>query len=62
MRFTVKTRGCLKCKCHLGLHDGVDGRTDDFLRTKFSWMHSLPNYLTHGALLRELRARESSAI
>ena len=61
-RFTVKTRGYLKCKCHLGLHDGVDGPTDDFLRTKVSWMHSLPNYLTHGALLRELRARESSAI
>ena len=25
--------------------------TDDFLRTKISWMHSLPNNLTHGAPL-----------
>ena len=33
-------------------------RTDDFLRTKISWMHSLPNFLTHGASLRALRARE----
>ena len=27
-------------------------RTDDFLRTKISWMHRLPNFLTHGAPLR----------
>ena len=24
---------------------------DHFLRTKIFWMHSLPNFLTHGALL-----------
>ena len=34
MRFTAETRGYLKCKFHHGLHEGVDGRTDDFLRTK----------------------------
>ena len=37
-------------------------RTDDFLRAKISWVHSLPNCLTHGAPLRALRDRESSAI
>ena len=58
MRFAVKTRECLKCKFHPGLHEGVDVRTDDFLRTKISWMHSLPNYLTHGAPLRAFRAQE----
>ena len=31
-------------------------RTDDFLRTKISWMHRLPNFLTHGAPLRALRS------
>ena len=36
-------------------------RTDDFLRTKISWMHRSPNFLTHGGPLRVLRARESSA-
>ena len=50
-------------KFHPGLHEGVDVRTDelrtyDFLRTKTSWMLSLPNYLTYGAPLRALRARE----
>ena len=33
-------------------------RADDFLRTKISWMH---RFLTHGAPLHALRARESSA-
>ena len=37
-------------------------RRDDFLRTKLSSMHRLPNFLTRGAPLRALRARESSAI
>ena len=36
--------------------------TVDLLRTKISWMHRLPNFLTHGVPLRALRARESSAI
>ena len=36
--------------------------TDAFLRTKISWMHKLPNFLTHGAPLRALFARESSAM
>ena len=40
----------------------MDVRTDDFLRTKISWIHSLPNFLTHGAPLRAFRVRESSAI
>ena len=31
-------------------------RTDDFLRTKISWMHRLPNFLTHGTPLRALRS------
>ena len=55
MRFTAETRGYLKY--HPGLHEGVNVRTDDFLRTKISWMYSLPNFLTHGAPLpaRELR-------
>ena len=26
-------------------------RTDDFLRTKISWKHRLPYFLTHGALM-----------
>ena len=30
--------------------------------TKFSRMDSLPNFVTHGAPLRALRARESSAM
>ena len=47
---------------HPGLHEGVDVRTDDFLRTKISWIHRLPNFLTHGAPLRAFRVRESSAI
>ena len=39
-------------------------RTDDFLRTQISWhwMHGLLNFLTRGAPLSSLRARESSAI
>ena len=36
-------------------------RTDDIVRTKISWMHRQPNFLTYGAPLRALRARESSA-
>ena len=31
-------------------------RTDDFLRTKISWIHRLPNVLTHGAPLRALQS------
>ena len=27
-------------------------RTDDFLKTKMSWMHRQPNFLTHGAPLQ----------
>ena len=50
-------------KFHPGLHGGVDVRTDvlrtdDFLRTRISRMHRLPNFLIHGAPLRALRARE----
>ena len=33
-----------------------------YVITKFSRMDSLPNFVTHGALLRVLWARESSAI
>ena len=52
----------LEMQFHPGLHEGVDVRTDDFLRTKISWIHRLPNFLTHGAPLRAFRVRESSAI
>ena len=33
-----------------------------YVITKFSRMDSLPNFVTHGAPLRALRSRESSAI
>ena len=33
-----------------------------YVVTKFSRMDSLPNFVTHGAPLRALRAHESSAI
>ena len=36
----------------------MDVRTDDFLRAKFSWKHTLPYFLTYGAPLRASRARE----
>ena len=60
-----KRTGTWNAKFHFGLHEGVNLRTDvlrtdDFLRTKISSMHSLPNFLTDGAPLRALRA-ESSA-
>ena len=42
-------------------HELVHVRTDDFLRTKISWKHRLPYFLTHGSPLCALRARESSA-
>ena len=32
-----------------------------YVITKFSRMDSLPNFVTHGALLRALRARDSFA-
>ena len=52
-----KRAGAWNAKFHPGLHEGVDlctdvPHTDDFLRTKISWTHSLSNYLTHGAPLR----------
>ena len=53
-----KRAGTWNAKFHFGLHEGMNSRTDDFLRTKISWMHSLPNFLTHGAPLRALRAGE----
>ena len=45
-------------KFHPGLHEGVDVRTDDFLRTKSFWMHRFTTFLTHRAPLRALLARE----
>ena len=62
MRFTAETRGCLKfAKFHPFLHERVDvltdvPRTDDFLRTKISWMHRLP----HDSRARELRQKRPS--
>ena len=55
MRFTAETRGVLEMQNFIPAYmEGVDVRTDvpsmdDFLRTKISWMHRLPNFLTHGA-------------
>ena len=42
MRFDTETRGYLKCKISLGLHERggrTYGRTEDFLKTKISCMH-----------------------
>ena len=33
-----------------------------YIITKLSWMDSLPNFVTHGAPLRVLCTRESSAV
>ena len=62
-----KRASAWNAKFHPGLHEGVNIRrnvrlTVDLLRTKISWMHRLPNFVTHGAPVRALRARESSAI
>ena len=43
MRFTAETGGCLKCKLssrliRVDVNTDVP-RTDDFLKTKISWMH-----------------------
>ena len=54
--------GTCNAKFHPGLHEGVDVRMDDFLRTKISWMQTLPNFLTIGAPLCTLHARKSSAV
>ena len=58
-----KRAGTWNARFHFGLHEGLNLRTDvlrtnDFLRTKISWMHSLPNFFTHGAPLRALRVGE----
>ena len=55
-------RGAWNAKFHPGLHEGVDVRTDDFFRTKISWMHRLPIFFTHDGPLRAPHARDSSAI
>ena len=60
--YRPKRAGAWNAKFHSGLNEGVDVHTDDFLRPKVSWMHRLPNFLTHGAQLRAPRARESSGI
>ena len=43
-RFTAKTRLCLKCEILTRLHEGVDVRTDGFVRIKISWIHILFSY------------------
>ena len=53
-----KRAGTWNAKFHFGLHEGMNLRTDDFLRTKISWMHSLLNFFTHGAPLRAPRVGE----
>ena len=39
MRFAAETRRCLKHQISSGLHEEMDVRTDDFLRTKISCIH-----------------------
>ena len=45
----------------VSLHEVYVRAAVRYVITKFSWMDSLPNFLTHAALLRALRMRESSA-
>ena len=60
---TPKRACAWNAKFHPGLHEGADVlRTDDFLRTKISSMHRLPNFLIDGAPLRALRALDSCTI
>ena len=46
----------------IGLHEVCVRVGVRYVITKFSQMDSLPNFVTHGAPLGALRARESSAI
>ena len=46
----------------IGLHEVCVRVGVHYVITKFSRMDSLPNFVTHGAPLRALRGRESSAI
>ena len=48
---TAERAGTWNAKFHPRLPERVDVRRDDLLRTKISWMHRLPNFLTHGASL-----------
>ena len=49
----LKRAGTWNAKFHPGLHEGMDVRTDNFLRTKISWMHRLLNFLTMLRFARE---------
>ena len=42
----------------IGLHEVCVRVGVRYVITKFSWMDSLPNFVTHGAPLRALRAPE----
>jgi len=55
MQFTAETRGygAWNSKFHPGLHEGVGVRTDHFVKSKISWMHIWPNFLTDDARGRE---------
>ena len=46
-----KRMGASKAKFHPGLHEWVDVRTEDFLRTQISQFHGLLNFLTQSAPL-----------
>ena len=48
---TAERAGTWNAKFHLRLPERVDVRRDDLVRTKISWMHRLPNFLTHGGSL-----------
>ena len=64
MRFTAKT--CRVLEMQNFTPDYMKGWTyvhmDNFVRTKISWMHRKPDFLTHGAQLHALCVHESSAI
>ena len=59
--YAIYCRNARVLEMHTGLHKRVDVPKDDFLRTKISCVHILPNFLTHGAprRARELRYKYS---
>ena len=54
LRFTAETRGVLEMQnfTPICMKVWTQVGTDNFVRTKISWMHRWPDFLTHGAPLR----------